>query len=72
MCSGFLCCVCGLIILSSLLYFVVLNLWIVPGFFVEVCSYFFLFLIAFFFLLPLDKTCSQVRILTSYGFCGAQ
>jgi len=38
MCSGFLCCVCGLIILSSLLYFVVFNLWIIPGFIVEACN----------------------------------
>jgi len=71
MCFGFLCCVCCLIILSS-----PLHLWFL------ICGLFqvlllrlvvnFCFSIAFFLLLPLDKMCSKVHILNSYGFCGAQ
>ena len=33
--SGFLCCVCVVISLSSLVLFMVFNLWIGPGFIFE-------------------------------------
>ena len=68
MCSGLLCCVCGLISVSSWLFYCFLLLS-GPGFIFEPVVN---VSIAIFLLLPLDWICSQVHILTSYCFYGAQ
>lgn len=47
MCSEFLCGVCGLISLSSWLFFMVLNVWIGWGFFFKSCSSFLIFQLPF-------------------------
>jgi hypothetical protein len=69
MCSGLLCYVCGLISVSSWLFIWFSLLLIGPGFIFEPVVN---FSVAVFLLLPMDWICSQVHILTSYCFCGAQ
>ena len=70
MCSGSLCCICGLISLTSCLFFYGFNLWSVPGFILLSLVVVFNISIALVLLLHVDLICSQAHILTSECFCG--
>jgi hypothetical protein len=61
MCSGFLCYVCGLIILEFMVLFMVSNSWIGPGFF------YFLFFIFYFLWLIFNFPLAIFLLLTTLG-----
>jgi hypothetical protein len=61
-CSGFLCCVCGMISVSSWLFLWCLNCGLGEVLFLSLVVN---FSIAIFLLLLLDKVCSEVHIVTS-------